>query len=63
VKPAQDAGAPSNRGVNFTSSVPDITNHLATIFWLLSGMASCFISGLPAFGFLHSAKIFVGNAR
>jgi hypothetical protein len=38
------------RRVNSTSSLPDITNHSATVFWLLSGMASCFISGLPAFG-------------
>src|SRR5450759_61147 len=25
-----------------------ITNHLATVFWLLSGMASCFISGMAS---------------
>jgi hypothetical protein len=71
VKPSQDAGEPSNPGVNFTPSLPDITNHMATVFrvpgqkffgWLLSGMASCFISGLTAFGFLQR-KILLGAAR
>jgi hypothetical protein len=35
--------------VNSTSCFLDITSHLVAVFGQPSGMASCFISGLPDF--------------
>jgi len=42
---------PDSRIRGITSDSPTcvlITNHLATVFWLLSGMASCFISRMAS---------------
>src|SRR5450759_1660918 len=38
-----------------------ITNHLATVFWLLSGMASCFISGMAITNDLPSVFCWVSQ--